>query len=143
MSIPGEYLSETKRSPLLGARCIFCHILINPAPIVQCLECSLPNPYICVECFKCGSEGAGHSRYHEYIFVDPKGPRLFKSQPGRRDFGIMEDVAILEMLCEFTRENWDEKNVVFPDMTYDDALDRLEDIMMSDFGTYIRANDPL
>ncbi|KAE9556174.1 hypothetical protein FO519_000662 [Halicephalobus sp. NKZ332] len=143
VSIPGEYLPETKRSPLLGARCIFCHVLINPAPIVQCLECNIPNPYICVECFKYGSEGAGHSRNHHYIFVDPKGPQLFKSQNGKRDFGIMEDVAILEMLCEFTRENWDQKNIIFPEITYEDALDRLEDIMMSDFGAYIRANDPL
>lgn len=77
------------------------------------------------------------------MFIDPKGPRLFNPKSSKRDFGIMEDVAILQMICEFTRENWDEKNIVYPELSYNDALDRLEEILMSDIGTFIRQNDPL
>jgi hypothetical protein len=141
--IIGKFQSEPIQNYLLGAKCIFCRMIINPAPIVKCLECSYVNPYICIPCFRAGTEGGKHYRSHKYTLLDPKGPPIFNVIPGKRQFGIMEDVALLELLCETNQDNWDEKNLVFPDLTYEDALDRFEDLMMSDIGIHIRENDPL
>uniref|UniRef100_A0A914YSF7 ZZ-type domain-containing protein n=1 Tax=Panagrolaimus superbus TaxID=310955 RepID=A0A914YSF7_9BILA len=88
-------------------------MIINPAPIVKCLECVYVNPFICIPCFRSGTEGGKHNRSHKYTLLDPKGPPIFNVVSDKRQFGIMEDVALLELLCETNQDNWDEKNTCF------------------------------